>query len=90
MANSSWSDAYNEFMTSIMPQLEEHGKAIGASAQAGNLIAVKLLKHYRMLHRSFDPMTAQLVTEALQEWLGQASQATGITESDDAGNDENT
>ena len=69
MANSTWDDAYHSFMENVMPQLEVHGRTIGQAAQGGDDLAGKVLQHYQLLARSFDPMSAKLVEDALNEWL---------------------
>ena len=77
---SPWQSGYDDFMSRVLPKLQEVGKQIGAAANAGDEQAAKVVQYYTMLHRRFDPMAATLVEEHMNKWLAdQASDSTGAT-----------
>lgn len=48
-----------------MPRLEKHGKSIGARAANGDQACVEIIRLYKIISASFDPMMATLLEEKL-------------------------
>ncbi len=63
-----WDSAWEEFQD-ILPLLREHGVVIGEAAKAGDPAALEILGQYKLLHRSFDPVTFLLLKGSLQKFL---------------------
>jgi hypothetical protein len=63
-----WQSARDDFEPTFA-LLRAHGRAIGAAAASGQALAGQIVGHYKMLHRSFDPVTAMLLREEVHEWL---------------------
>ena len=66
--DDQWASARDDFRRGVLPLLERDGLAIGKAAYAGNNNALRIIKYYEMLHRSFDPMTLQLMKDAMKEY----------------------
>ncbi len=62
-----WQSAREDFRLNVLPELERKGHAIGQSARAGDQKAARVIELYTMLHRSFDPMTLELLKDAMRE-----------------------
>lgn len=64
-----WQSSADVWQETTLPQLRQHGKAIGAAALAGDKQASEIIRMYQMLYKSFDPMTHVLLAKALAEWI---------------------
>lgn len=62
-----WQSARDDFQVNVLPALERRGKSIGQQARNGDTRAARVIELYTMLHRSFDPMTLQLLKDAMRE-----------------------
>jgi len=62
-----WQSARDDFDLNVLPLLEKHGKSIGEAARAGDEHAKRVVELYTMLHKSFDPMTLELLKQQLDE-----------------------
>lgn len=69
MHDHPWASAHQHFQDHTAPLLAQHGLAIGAAARAGDEWAQDIMARTVLLHRSFDPMTAHLLDQALARWL---------------------
>jgi hypothetical protein len=65
-----WQSTHDDFLNKTIPLLKRHGKTIGEKAQAGDSLCIRIMTHYELLRRSFDPMNFLLLGEALEEYLG--------------------
>lgn len=64
-----WQSAFDSFNDYTLPFLTEHGKTIGKKAtESKDIICIKIMKYYTLLHKSFDPMTLILLDEAIKEY----------------------
>jgi hypothetical protein len=72
MEDDAWQPAINDLNLNVVPILIQEGKAIGDAARAGNVNATQIIDYYTMLSRSFDPMTFELLKEALKRYHGEA------------------
>ena len=61
-----WQSARDYFMRSVMPRLREHSAAIGGDTT--NPDAIEIVKLYKLLAASFDPVTSWRVEEVLNKW----------------------
>ncbi len=66
-----WASAANHFKKVVLPKLQSYGKRIGEDATAGNEIARRIIAHYGLLRRSFDPMTALFVERDFDLWFAE-------------------
>lgn len=64
-----WADARREFHDDVIPRLMKVGKAIGAAGQAGDELCNKIMGHYEMLRRSFDPLFFELLKRDFEAYL---------------------
>lgn len=64
--NHPWYPATIDFEHNVLPFLQARGKQIGA--QKGHCAADKIIDYYTMLHRSFDPVTLELLKQSIEEW----------------------
>lgn len=62
-----WGSAREDFDINVLPELERLGKSIGEAARKGDEKSKRVIELYTMLHRSFDPMTLELLKDALRE-----------------------
>jgi len=67
-----WDSARDHFEHSVLPRLRMHGSGIGAAARSGDEAAAEVVRRYTLLSRSFDPVTAHLLEEALDAFLSTA------------------
>lgn len=65
-----WQSAVDHWKGVVMPCLEMHGKSIGARATNGDQTCAEIIRLYKMLSASFDPMTAILLEEQLNAAIG--------------------
>jgi hypothetical protein len=72
-----WQSARDDFQLNVLPKLERDGKAIGQLARGGDKVAARVIELYSMLHRSFDPMTLELLKDKMRE-LDRGTQQAGI------------
>ncbi len=68
-ADNKWASDRNDFDASTLPLLQEHGKTIGSLGYAGDAQCQKIMRLYKMLHLSFDPVTHLLLKEELSKYL---------------------
>jgi hypothetical protein len=68
-----WADARREFHEVVIPKLQEIGKDIGAGGKAGDELCNRIMGHYAMLARSFDPMFFGLLKDDLEKYLVRAA-----------------
>lgn len=74
--HDSWADDRELFRLSTLPLLKQHGKTIGRTAeQEGEATekghtCLQIMRHYRALHASFDPVTHLLLRQSLDCYLG--------------------
>jgi hypothetical protein len=71
MEEDGWQSAINDLNHNVVPILMQEGKAIGDAAREGNVNATQIIDYYTMLSRSFDPMTFELLKEALKRYHGE-------------------
>lgn len=62
-----WQTAKEDFDCNVLPILEKRGRAIGNDARNGNENSKRVIELYTRLHRSFDPMTLELLKEAMRK-----------------------
>lgn len=60
-----WQSAKDDFKANVLPRLQADGMRIGAIAKAGQSEAGRVVELYTMLYQSFDPVTLQLLKDAL-------------------------
>jgi hypothetical protein len=66
-----WNSAKVDFEQRIMPKLNKYGRHIGAFASRGDEKAKRIVRLYKLLHRSFDPVTLTQLDETLQAWVAE-------------------
>lgn len=62
----TWESARERFDCVVLSVLQEHGKEIGAKALNDKACA-DVIHYYKMLHRSFDPMTLVLLEKSMSQ-----------------------
>ena len=63
-----WQDAADEFKTETLAYLKLHGLTIGAKSGAGDALAQRIVANYKMIYRSFDPITFLALKEDLAKY----------------------
>lgn len=66
-----WQPAFDHYRDKTQPLLLQHGLDIGQAVHRGDREANRIAELSQQLWRSFDPVTALLLEEALQRWLAQ-------------------
>jgi hypothetical protein len=67
--HNMWGSAKEDFELSTLPWLLANGKEVGEQSQQGDENAKDIIQHYKMLYRSFDPVTHILLKEAIEEYI---------------------
>ena len=63
-----WAPDRFEFDAVTLPKLMKIGKDIGDRAKAGCLLSTAVIHWYARLRDSFDPVTHQILKEAITKW----------------------
>lgn len=63
-----WQSSHDKFMNATMPKLIARGKEIGEAASQGNEYAKQIVSLYQLLYRSFDPITAIRLDDAISQY----------------------
>lgn len=64
-----WKSAVDEFENDVLPLLKEHGKDIGRRSRTGDETCQRIIGHYSLLQRSFDPMTLVFLRDDLDKYI---------------------
>lgn len=68
MSAHPWQVAMDQFNTETLPVLTRLGLKIGTDKGED---AQRIQRFYGMLHRSFDPLTYEMLRSALATWMAQ-------------------
>ncbi len=63
-----WQSAHDSFLNVVVPKLKTIGKSVYAAHKSGNTTASKIVSYYTMLTKSFDPLTLNLLEDAIAEY----------------------
>jgi hypothetical protein len=64
-----WTSAVDDFHDVLLPKLKKIGMEIGEKARAGDELCRKIIGHYDMLARSFDPVTYMFLKEGVEQYM---------------------
>lgn len=59
--NGNWNEAPERFVAEVLPAVRRHGDRIAELFEAGDPDAVAVVRSYRTLQRSFDPVNDLLI-----------------------------
>lgn len=69
VSSNNWAEARHRFDRDVMPSLKTRGEDIGKAARADDADAKAVMHYYTLLHRSWDPVTADRLRTVLDRWL---------------------